>query len=265
MSNVFKVAAIPLDINWGNKARNLNAVEKILGKLPFGLDLVVLPETFTTAYIQDPTLLEEIAETNSGRTIDTIHRWSTRYGFAICGSFIATDGVSNYYNRAFFIEPSGDEYYYDKRHLFTISGEGRLYTRGDRESPIIRFRGWNIKLAVCYDLRFPVWCRKRENEYDILIFPANWAHSRAYAFRHLLIARAIENQAFVIGCNRSGTDDYGSYPATDSDIFNNWGDSIGRMDENEILFAEFDYDKFNTDREKFPAYRDNDDFRLIID
>lgn len=258
MSNKLKIALLPYDIVAADKEENLVSVATALNKVSRDTDLVILPETFTTGFIKDRATLSALAETNTGRTVDDLHRWAGYFGFAIAGSFVATDGASHFYNRAFLVEPSGDEAFYDKHHLFSMGGENELFSPGDRQSPTVRFRGWNIRLAVCYDLRFPTWCRNRWLEYDLLIFPANWPHSRIYAFRQLLIARAIENQAYVAGCNRSGADPYGEYPLTDSFVVDNRGAVISKEAEDGIIYAILDHDRLIADRERFPVYRDSD-------
>ena len=126
-----------------------------------------------------------------------------KYNVAIAGSFIART-ANKIYNRAFFIESSGDETYYDKHHIFSIGGEQEVFTAGDSQPRVVRYRGWNIMLAVCYDLRFPVWLRNTNNKYDLLLVVANWPKARIYTWEHLLIARAIENECYVCGVNRIG-------------------------------------------------------------
>lgn len=258
MGNILKIALLPHDIIAADKEENLVTVASTLNKVDRDTDLVILPETFTTGFVKDRDTLKAIAETNTGRTVDDLHRWASYFGFAVAGSFVATDGASRYYNRAFIVEPSGDETFYDKRHLFSMGGENDLFTPGDRQSPVVRYRGWNIRLAVCYDLRFPTWCRNRGLEYDLLIFPSNWPHSRIYAFRQLLIARAIENQAYIVGCNRSGSDNYGEYPLTDSFVVDNRGAVINKEAGNGIIYATLDHDRLVADRQRFPVYLDSD-------
>ena len=154
-----KIAVVQQDIAWADKEENLISTASNLNRVAPDTDLVVLPELFTTGFVQDPDLMERLAEGNDGHTMDDVHRWAKYFRFAVCGSYLAKEN-GKYYNRAFFVEPGGDEYFYDKRHLFSLSGEDKIYTRGEKESPVIRYMGWNMKLFVCYDLRFPVWCKK---------------------------------------------------------------------------------------------------------
>lgn len=258
-----KIVALQQDIVQGNKEENLITTAHNLNRLDRDTDVVVIPELFSTGFIEDPELASRIAEGDDGHTMDAVARWAEYFNFAICGSHLATDGRT-FYNRAFFIEPSGDRTFYDKRHLFSLSGESRLYKAGDSESKVVRFRGWNFKVFVCYDLRFPVWCRKHENEYDVLLFPSNWAHSRIYQYKQLLIARAIENNAIVVGCNRIGQDAYGDYPPGDSAIYDLRGHEAGTTDAHGNLVATFDYDEFSQRRARFATWRDADDFRILM-
>lgn len=262
LNNSFCIAALPVDIVWADRDANLSIVENAIAQMPEDVDLVVLPELFSTGYINAPQHLDDLPETNSGVTMEAVHELARRYNCAIAGSFLARTS-HNVYNRAFFIEPSGDASFYDKHHLFTLSDEARTYTRGMSAKPVIRFRGWNIAMIVCYDLRFPVWCRNRGNEYDILIVPANWASSRGYAWKQLLIARAIENQAYVAGANRGGSDDYGNYEGM-TFIIDPKGAVTGEMQAgcNGAVIARLSKDYMDEWRRHFPASSDADPFRL---
>ncbi|MDE7442679.1 MAG: nitrilase family protein, partial [Muribaculaceae bacterium] len=210
MNDSVNIAVIPLDIALADKNKNLDAVTTIVRSLRSDVDVVVLPELFSTGFISDAALTSELAESNSGNTIATLTRLAAECNLAICGSFLACTAGSHY-NRGFFIEPSGETTWYDKHHLFSLSCETKLLDRGEVVPPLVRFRGWTFSFIVCYDLRFPAWCRNVNQRYDIMLVPANWPVSRRYAWEHLLIGRAIENQAYYIGADRGGTDDYGCY------------------------------------------------------
>lgn len=264
-TNKLRVAAIALDIAWCNPDENIAVVGRAMELLEPDTDLVVLPELFSTGYIGDETALAEVAQSNGGSTIATLKTLAERYNVAIAGSFAARTG-NHFFNRGFFIEPSGDETFYDKRHLFSLSSESKVYTRGDNRMPIIRYRGWSITMMVCYDLRFPVWSRNRANAYDLLLVPANWPHARAYAWEHLLIARAIENQACVVGANRSGVDDYGVYD-DGTYIFDAMGNQVGarlarRSAPAPIYTAELSLAQVKEARRRLPAADDADDFNF---
>jgi len=257
----FRVVTAPLDIVRADREANIAAVDAIVDAVEDGTDLLVLPELFSTGYVNDTRLLADIAETNTGSTVDRLKEWAARKSMAIAGSFLART-AHRCYNRAFFIEPSGEETFYDKRHLFTLSDEARVYGRGLTKKPVVRFRGWNISMVVCYDLRFPVWCRNLCNSYDMLLVPSNWPEARGYAFEHLLIARAIENQAVVVGANRGGADEYGSYDNM-SFIFDAGGKPIARRDGHSgLIYAELSRSSLSARREHFPVAADADAFTL---
>ncbi|HBI58285.1 MAG TPA: nitrilase family protein [Porphyromonadaceae bacterium] len=260
----FKVCVIPLNITWGNKDANLVTAAHELNQVEKDTDLVVIPELFSTDFVNDGKLVATLAETNDGHTMDAVKRWVSFFGVAIAGSFLATDGTGHYFNRAFFVEPSGDVTFYDKHHLFPLSHEDKIYTAGNHLSPVIRYRGWNIKLMVCYDIRFPVWCRNGEEIYDILVVPSNWPHARIFQYHQLLSARAIENQIFTIGANRTGRDNYGEYPAGDSAIFDNLGSRIGETRRNGHIYSIFDREELDAGRHRFPAWRDSDKFTIDL-
>lgn len=265
MKKNLKIAALSLDIAPFSPSTNLRRIQAAMERLPKDVDVVVLPELFTTGYSDSPELLAANAEPNSGDTIAAVSRLAHDYNIAVAGSFLAkTQG--DFYNRGFFIEPSGDEFYYDKKHLFGISTESKVFMSGESDSYLsVRFRGWNIALIICYDLRFPVWCRTDvTSPYDLLIVPANWPNAREYAWKHLLIARAIENQAFVAGVNREGTDEYGTYERV-TFLFDYLGRPIGEsVDMKDIgvvsTVAECNGEKMDKFRAAFPALEDADSF-----
>mgnify|MGYP001108941156 CR=1 FL=1 len=259
-----KIALIPIDIQLGKTEENLITAKKLTDRVDSDTDLIVLPEMFNTGFTSDVKLLKSIAEPNDGHTISTLRTWASEKQTAIWGGFTAVDN-GRYYNRGFMIDDKGNVVFYNKRHLFRYGGESRILTAGNEKSPVINYKSWNLKMSICYDLRFPVWNRAVANNYDVLIVPANWAHARVFAWKHLLIARAIENQAFVLGCNREGSDVYGHYPAGDSFAFNNWGDDIADTRADGTIYATLDADTFRADRERFAPWRDADKFDLLID
>lgn len=258
-----KVALIPHDILEYDAPANLQLVGRKLSSISSDISLVVLPEMFNTGFTPDVELLSKIAEPNDGRTISTVLEWAAKQNRSIWGGFTAVE-QGKYYNRGFMAMPDGSVTFYDKRHLFRPGGESKVLTPGTQIAPIIQWQGWNLKMSLCYDLRFPVWNRAKANDYDALIVPANWVHSRAFAWKHLLIARAIENQCYVLGCNREGRDMYGDYQRGDSMVFNNWGDDVGTVETDGVVYATLDGEKLTQDRERFTPWRDADDFSLII-
>lgn len=264
MQEILKVAMLPMDITWADRSENLSQLEEAMRRLRPDTDLVVLPELFSTGFIDDPELLATISEDASGAAMRVVKRLAAQYNVAIAGSFLARDNGA-LYNRGFIVEPDGQTATYDKCHLFCISPEAQLMHRGNAEPPVIRFRGWNISLVVCYDLRFPAWCRNRGGRYDILLVPANWPDARRYAWEHLLIARAIENQAVVVGVNRSGADDYGCYDGM-SAAYDHKGMPITPDNSTPVnnpkdwIYITADRQVMHQAREKLPFLKDADSY-----
>lgn len=259
-----KSVLLPLDIVPHDSKTNLSNLFKLLDRIDDDTDLAVVPEMFDTGFTPNPEQLAKNAQPNDGALITALCRRAREQRIAIWGGFTAVDG-GNYYNRGFMIDDEGTAQFYDKRHLFGYGGESDVLTPGMKLSPIVNYRTWNLKMSICYDIRFPVWNRTRANDYDVLVVPANWAHARFFAWKQMLIARAIENQAYVLGCNREGSDIYGEYRRGDSQAFNNWGDDIADRRNDGTVYAVLDAEQFNIDRKRFAPWRDADDFQLIID
>lgn len=263
ISRNLRIALIEDNVAWADKHANLEQLSRNLQNVSDGTDIVVLPELFTTGFMVDDNA-RELAERNTGDTMRYLRDLSRYYNVAFAGSFLAST-ASQLYNRAFFIEPNDDEIFYDKRHLFTMSGEQNVYNRGVTDAPIFRFRGMNIKLIVCYDLRFPVFCRNVNNSYDVLLVVANWPKVRLNAWKTLLLARAIENECYVCGVNRCGTDPKGlEYALGGSWIIDYKGKVIGQRGTSPIIEADLSPADLARFREKFPAWRDADNFSINI-
>ncbi len=262
-SRNLRVSLIEDNIVWGDKQSNLEQLKRNVQNVPEDTDLLVLPELFSTGFIVDSReRAMELAERNIDETISFIHRLASEYHFAIAGSFLAHT-AGQLFNRAFFIEPGGEETFYDKRHLFTFAGEDQVFKQGFKLAPIIRYRGVNIKVIVCYDLRFPVFCRNVNNSYDILLVVANWPKVRENAWRQLLVARAIENEAYVLGVNRCGEDPQGIvYSEGSSCILDFKGKLITERGTSPIIAADLSLPALARFREKFPAWKDADEFKL---
>lgn len=195
-----KIALIQANLVWHNAAENRTNFSKKINEIKEEVDVIVLPEMFTTGFSMQP---QTIAETMDGETVKWLQKTASENKCAITGSIIIFEN-NNYYNRFLFVQPSGEINYYDKRHLFTLAGEDKVYTSG-KEKLIVTYKGWKICLLICYDLRFPVWARNVE-DYDILMYVANWPKPRIEAWDALLKARAIENMSYTIGVNRVGVD-----------------------------------------------------------
>lgn len=261
MNNRINIAVLPLPIAWCDYDSNMAMVHDSLRHLQPGTDILVLPELFSTGFIQDESLIEQMATNHGQEAIYTVRQWSADFNVAIVGSvLIKEDG--KYLNRGFFVEPSGEIALYDKRHLFCLSPEAKIFTPGATLPKVVRYRGWNISFVICYDLRFPVWCRNKGNRYDMLIVPANWPSTRGYAWKQLLIARAIENQAVVVGADRSGRDDYGDYENM-AYVFDPSGHEIASSRSHDLLYASYTIDEVNKMRRRLPVGDDADDFDLF--
>lgn len=263
-ANDLKVCLFPMEINWFDKESNLNQLEKKLEKVHPQTDLVILPETFSTGFPVglDKEHVREYAERNTGETIDRLKALASKYKLAIAGSFIADSGGS-LYNRAFIIEPSGEETFEDKHHLFTMAGEDKVFSRGYYRLKA-RYRGWNLAMVVCYDIRFPIWCRNVNNEYDALIVVANWPDVRVGAWNALLPARAIENEAYVCAVDCRGIDNKGFTYDGSSAVYDFKGKNISVVVEDEgLIYATLSRERLDAFRAKFPAWRDADPFKIL--
>lgn len=259
--NMIRVAALPLDIVEYSPAENMDAVGKTLEALSGDIDLAVLPELFTTSFVKDPEQIRKLAEPDDGATISAVREMASAHATAIAGSFLAVDG-DRYYNRAFFAKPDGSVVFYDKRHLFALSAEREVYSAGEKRLPIVAYKGWNIAMMVCYDLRFPVWSRNVGNAYDMLLVPANWPTSRGYAWTHLLIARAIENQAVVVGADRGGCDEYGCYDGL-SMIYDAMGQPVGHpAGASHAVVAELSLAEVRKIRRRMPVFESADRWEI---
>lgn len=196
-----KIALIQSSLTWENPKANRNYFEEKINALTEKVDLIVLPEMFATGFTMNP---EIVSETMEGETIQWMQSFAKAKNSAITGSIVIKEN-DNFYNRLVFVFPSGEIEFYDKRHLFTLAGEDKIYTAGHNKL-IVEYKGWKICPLICYDLRFPVFARNVE-EYDVLIYVANWPKIRINAWDTLLKARAIENMSYTIGVNRIGEDD----------------------------------------------------------
>lgn len=263
-SSDLKVCLFPMDIKWGDKNANLDALREYIKLVHPQTDLVILPETFSTGFPsgKDKEEVRSHAERNTGNTVDFLKSLAKEYKLAIAGSYIADSGGS-LYNRAFFIEPSGDEFFEDKHHLFSMAGEDKVFSRGYTRMKV-RYRGWNLSMVICYDIRFPVWCRNVENEYDALIVVANWPEVRVGAWNALLPARAIENEAYVCGVNCKGTDSAGFKYDGSSAVYDFKGKDVSvLMEETGLIYATLSRERLDAFRAKFPAWRDADPYKLL--
>lgn len=254
-----RISLIQDIIFWADKAANIQKVEDQLTLLAGTTDLVVLPEMFTTGFCTDKLYL---AENMDGETVRTLQGWAVKYKFAITGSFIASENNKTY-NRAFFVFPTGKIETADKRHLFSFGGEHEYFSAGDKRL-IVNYGGFNILVLVCYDVRFPVWTRNINNEYDLVIFVANFPQRRIVDWDILLQARAIENQVYVCGVNRVGVDGQGIDYNGHSVLLDFKANSLLHFADNKtsIQTAEILLEPLELYRQKFTVWRDADQFKI---
>jgi omega-amidase len=257
-SSTLKLALLQTVLHWESVEENLKMVERKVELLSEDLDLVVLPEMFSTGFTMNPY---KVAEENSGEAMSRLIELSIENDFAICGSFVAKEN-GNYFNRFFWINEGKLEYTYDKRHLFRMAEENKVYSQGMADVRI-KFKGWNIMPRVCYDLRFPVW--SRSSDVDLQIYIGNWPAARVAAWDKLLLARAIENQCYIIGVNRIGEDGNGIPYCGHSIAIDAKGDPISKTgnESEEWIFSSLDLDSLNDFRKKFPVALDADQFDII--
>lgn len=252
-----RISMIQTELFWEEPSANLDALASVIQPLAQQTDLIILPEMFTTGFTMSATRLGEMMP---GPTLEWMQEQAARTGAVVTGSFIAGD-EGGHYNRLAWMRPDGGYEYYDKRHLFTLAGEQNHYRPGRRHL-VVDYKGWRILPLICYDLRFPVWSRNTQ-AYDLLIYVANWPQRRSYAWRHLLIARAIENQAYTIGVNRVGYDGNEIYYSGDSLLLDFAGQIRYRAAHTKDTFtttlSKKEQDAY---REKFRFLADRDDFTI---
>lgn len=244
---------------WADPQANREQLEKIVGQEGAGCDLIVFPETFTSGFLGDA---EAKPETMQGATVAWMRELAFKLDSVVCGSAAIDVGDGNA-NRFLWVTPAGEVSFYDKRHLFSFGGEDRRYVAGQARE-IFQYRGWRICPQICYDLRFPAWCRNR-GDYDVLLFVANWPEPRTPAWTALLRARAIENQCYVIGVNRSGQDPRGLTYAGASAVYDPLGETVLDLGSDDCTGrAEISLERVTAVRSQLPFQQDADDFDLKI-
>lgn len=255
-----KVLALQTDIYWENPAENFINISKLLSSYG-ACDLIVLPEMFNTGFSMESS---KIAEKVTGDSLKWLKKLAKERESVVMAS-LAISEKSKYFNRLYCVHPNGDLQYYNKRHLFRMAGENKYYEPG-KNNITIEINGFRIRPLVCYDLRFPVWSRnKSNNEYDCLIYIANWPAVRSHAWTSLLQARAIENQTYVVGVNRVGIDGNSVEYSGDSRIFDFTGSRLDTFKPSQEKIQEIDLNLSVLEdfRKKFPTGMDSDNFKLM--
>ena len=260
-----KVSIIQTKLLWEDPAGNLDLLEGKIEAIQVPTDIVVLPEMFSTGFSMNASALSQSMD---GSSVQWMARMAARKNAVITGSLIIKEN-GHYFNRLIWMQPDGVSFFYNKRHLFRLGEENNHYTAGDQRL-IVHWKGWKICPLICYDLRFPVWSRNRfingVHDFDMLIYVANWPEKRSWAWKSLLVARAIENQAFVVGVNRIGVDGNEINHSGDSGVIDYLGERISRTerfgDKNETVEVSLlDLYQF---RKNFPFQDDGDLFEIKI-
>ncbi len=262
--HTLSVTMIQTHLYWENKSTNLAMLEEKICNVQNRGQLVILPEMFSTGFSMKPS---KLAENMEGHTVQWMKRLAAQEKIILTGT-VMIEEAGNFYNRLLWVMPNGKIGIYDKRHLFAFAGENNFYTAGNKRL-ITSVNGWRFNVQICYDLRFPVWARqasKGEPEYDILLYLANWPERRSHAWKTLLIARAIENQCFIIGVNRVGIDGNGIEHSGDSMLVDPLGEVLYTCAHTEAIYTHLlDKAKLEEIRAKFPFWKDADHFTIDQD
>ncbi len=256
--NTLRFALIQLDLVWESVEENLQQAEISIKNIRKPFDVVVLPEMFNTGFtISNPQKWVPYAD----QTILWMKKMASELSVAVCGSLMVEE-EGKIFNRLYFVTPNNVAYY-DKRHLFSLSGEDEHFSPG-RERKVILYKEWRINLQVCYDLRFPVFSRNLQ-DYDVALYVANWPDKRVVAWNTLLSARAIENQCYVVGVNRVGQDGHGYYHSGHSKVVSYTGEILKEVhhDLPGVIVVEIDKESLEKHRKKLPFLRDSDSFIVV--
>jgi omega-amidase len=254
------LALLQTELHWENPGANRDFFAQKLSGLPQSVDLAVLPEMFTTGFSMSP---DRLAERMDGPTMVWMAEQASRTNAVLVGTLMVEEN-GRYYNRLIWMRPNGTYDHYDKRHLFGMAGEDRVYTAGRRQLHV-ELKGWRVCPLICYDLRFPVWCRNTE-DYDLLLFTANWPERRIAHWNALLRARAIENQCFVAAVNRVGQDGNQIRYSGDSALIGPTGETIEHLGEGlpGTIVSTIRLSELSETRLKLPFLADRDDFRIQL-
>jgi len=259
-SNTLRVHLVQSPLVWENPEANRAQFSELFSTMILRGSVVVLPEMFSTGFSMHP---QQHAEAPDGPTVQWMLQEAANRGCILTGSLM-TQEEGQFYNRLYWVQPNGQLFTYNKRHLFGMAGEDQVYTAGNKRV-VVQVNGWRIALAICYDLRFPVWLRqKNDAEYDVLLVTANWPERRADAWNTLLKARAIENQCFVLGVNRCGEDGNGLQYRGDTQIIDPAGVILANAGAvAQVVSLDLQAEQLQQTRQALPFLRDKDDFMLL--
>ncbi len=252
-----RLTVVQSDLSWENEPSNFNHFYKILKSNNLG-DIVVLPEMFSTGFSMKP---KDLVHFSNGEALKWMQQMAKEFKTALVGSAIFWEG-NKAFNRLYFVKPNGEFSFYNKRHLFTLAGEQEQYTAGE-ELLIVEYKDWRIQPFICYDLRFPAWCRNTQNV-DLQIFVANWPERRVFAWDTLLKGRAIENMCYIAASNRVGADGNGVYHSGSSVVLNELGQTLLSFEsgKTELKTIEISKETLLKSRKRFQFLADADSFKL---
>jgi omega-amidase len=253
-----RIVLVQTDLHWENSKANLAMFSEKINALAAPVDLIVLPEMFSTGFSMQA---EPLAEKIDGEAVQWMQKTTKEKNCVIVGSLMVSE-EENFFNRLIWMRPDGTLAKYDKRHLFSLSAEPTVYTSGEARL-VVELNGWRICPLVCYDLRFPVWSRNVAPHYDVLLYVANWPERRNVAWKRLLQARAIENLSYTIGVNRVGYDGANVYHSGDSAVISPLGETLfERAKEECVETVILDYSAVQATRKQLPFLNDADEFIL---
>jgi predicted amidohydrolase len=256
-AGALQVLMVQAQLRWKDPSANRDHLAGLLNQSTEPFDLALFPETFTTGFLGDSDLPEEGMD---GPTVAWMREMARQHQAAMAGSAVIVERGQRF-NRMLFVTPEGEVWHYDKRHLFAFGGENQRYKDG-KTRLVWNWRGWRINPQICYDLRFPVWCRNR-NDYDLQIYVANWPEKRVAHWMALMQARAIENQAYVIGINRVGEDGNGLVYPGRSQAYDPLGNTLADLESIEqVQGIRIDMQQLREVRRQFPFQADADEFTL---
>ena len=257
MPKSLNIALIQTPLHWEDPVNNRKMFDEKLATIPSNVDVIVLPEMFTSGFTMNPGNIEP---SEGEITVDWMRALAKDKDSAVVGS-IVFQKEDKFYNRLFFVYPDGSFKHYDKKHTFTLAGEDLVYKAGN-EKLILDYKGFKICPMICYDLRFPVWSRYSE-DYDVLMYVANWPKKRIAAWDTLLKARAIENMAYCIGVNRVGLDGADFEYTGHSAVYDVLGEQLCYSEKEEVLYATLDKAHIEDTRKQLRFLEDRDHFSLI--
>ena len=252
-----KIALIQYPIFWEEKEKNFDYLDSKISTLPEDIDILVLPEMFNTGFTMQSA---KFAESMNGKSIEKLKYWSKLMSICICGSLIIEED-GKFFNRLIWVDKNQNIQTYDKRHLFGLGEEDKNFSPG-KDRLIVEEKGWKICPMICYDLRFPVWTRNINAQYDLLIFVANWPSKRIHHWNALIPARAIENQSYVVAVNRIGKDGNAIEHNGQSQIVHPNGDVLIKSEKEEILIFNLEEMELKKNRRIFPFLKDMDSFSI---